>query len=107
MDRDSRSTTELLDAARAERSGGVCDARPALVGLHMRGTVEVLDCALELCRSDNPDLRVLAAEILGELGFPERTIPEECCTALLGLMKHDRDECVVTAAVFALGHLGS
>ena len=52
-----------------------------------------------------PKRRVLGAMILAELGSPERSYPEECCDALLYLVRHDRDLDVLTAAISALGHL--
>jgi HEAT repeat protein len=104
---DTWSTSALIEAAYVEQYEddfqGSC---PATVALHSRGTREVLDAALTLCQSLDPKWRSLAATILGELGWPDRTFPEECCDALLRLL-HDRDEDVVIAAIHALGVLGN
>lgn len=100
-------TSALIEAAFVEQYEddlqGPC---PATVALHSRGTREVLDAALTLCQSLDPKWRSLAATILGELGWPDRTFPEECCDALLRLL-HDRDEDVLIAALHALGVLGN
>lgn len=105
---DTWSTAALLEAAFVEtherEPGSPC---PARVALHARGNREVLEAALTLCRSLDPRWRSLGAEILGELGFPDRTFPEECCDALVDLLRHDTSREVVTSAVYALGHLGN
>jgi len=81
-------------------------ANDALVVLHVRGTREVLDAALALRASDDPKRRALAATILGQLGTPDRTFPEECRAALLDLVRQEQETTVLAAAVFALGHRG-
>lgn len=103
---DPRSTEELIETAlaEAERSDDEIVDYLAVAVLHARGTREILDAALNLCGSPNPKRRALGARILGELG-PDRTFPDECCDALLDLVRHDQDQSVLTAAVFALGHL--
>jgi HEAT repeat protein len=105
---DSWSTAELIEAAFLEKHGCEPDSPcPATMALHARGNREVLEAALTLCRSLDPEGRSLGAAILGELGFPDRTFPEECCDALVGLLRHDPSQEVVTSAVYALGHLGN
>lgn len=105
---DTWSTAALIEAAFVEQHdsepGSAC---PATVALHARGNREVLEAALTLCRSLAPEWRSLGAAILGELGSPDRTYPEECCDALVGLLRHDPSQEVVTFAVHALGHLGN
>jgi HEAT repeat protein len=107
---DPRSTSELIETALAEAE--LADDPPdgeylAVAVLHLRGTREVLSAALELCGSPDPKRRDLGAVILGQLGSPERTFPEECCDALLDLVRHDPDPQVLRKAVFAFGHLGN
>ncbi len=103
---DPRSTAELIDAAltRDEESH---DGWRAATVLHGRGTREVLDAAMALCRSPDAHRRACGALILGQLGVPDRTFPKQCCEALLDLTRHDDSEYVVGEAVFALGHLGN
>ena len=96
----------LIEAAFIEYQGDFDSPCPATVELHARGTREVLDAALTLCRSLDAGWRALGAHILGQLGQPDRTFPEECCDCLASLL-HDPDEDVVIAALYALGHLGN
>jgi HEAT repeat protein len=105
--RDPRSTADLIKAALAEAQQeelGEADI-PALSILHARGTREVLDAGRALCASREARLRALGADILGQLGTPTRTFPEECCETLLALLKKETNPGVITSAVFALGHL--
>lgn len=106
---DSRSTRELVEAALAEVDWDdeQFETFPAIAVLQARGTREVLDTALVLCRSLDAKCRIVSAGILGQLGSPTRTFPEECCDALLDLLRHDSDENVRLKALYALGHLGN
>ncbi|HTR85959.1 MAG TPA: HEAT repeat domain-containing protein [Reyranella sp.] len=106
---DPRTVEELIEAALAEEAldrelGEPGD--PALSVLHARGTRDVLEAALTLIASDDSRRRKLAALILGELGA-DRTFPEECCDALIELLRHDPDFDVRLGAIYALGHLGN
>src|SRR5579863_74924 len=105
---DPRPIPELIDAAMAETCLDEIpeDYTLAIVVLHVRGTREVLDAAVALCASDDAKRRVLGAQILGELGTPDRTFPEECRTALFDLLRRERETTVLAAAAFALGHRG-
>ncbi|QGM47589.1 HEAT repeat domain-containing protein [Methylocystis heyeri] len=66
-----------------------------------------MDASIALTRSQDPNARWLGVMILGQLGPPERTFPEECCDALLEIIDREQDMDVFTAAVFAFGHLGN
>jgi HEAT repeat protein len=106
-DHASWSTSALIEAAYREQHELDDDGPgPATVALHERGSREVLEAALTLCTSLDPRWRSLGARLLGELGSPERTFPEECCDALVGLLR-DRSDLVVISAIYALGHLGN
>jgi HEAT repeat protein len=108
--RDARSTAELVKAALAE-AGHEDDLpageTPAIAVLHARGTKDVLDAGRALCASKEAKLRALGADILGQLGLPDRTFPEECCDALLALVKDEKNTGVLMSALFAFGHLGN
>jgi HEAT repeat protein len=103
---DRRSTADLVEAALAQEDPDEEGANDALVALHVRGSRDVLDAALALCKSPEPRRRRLAAIILGQLGTPDRTFPDECREALLDLVRHDQDTGVLISGVFALGHRG-
>lgn len=103
---DTWSTAALIEAAFAEQESDEDAPCPAEVALQQRGNREVLEAALTLCRSLDARWRSLGACLLGELGHPERTFPEECCDALVALLRDPSEE-VLIAAVYALGHLGN
>jgi HEAT repeat protein len=99
---DPRSTEELIRTALAEEDEDA--AWELLVVLHHRASPQVFQAARELCASDNPRERTLGADILGRLGLPERTFPEESLAILLGMLDSEQDSDALAAAAMALGH---
>ena len=77
---------------------GVC-------ALHWRGSHEVLDRAVRLCRSFCAVERRAGADILGQLGVPDRTFPESCLRTLLDMLVEEDDHDVLRAVLVALSHL--
>jgi HEAT repeat protein len=119
-EQEVRSVAELFTAATnwtCEECGASCEEEcgencehgcgdwTAVTALHWLGSREVLDEALKLITSDDPRIRARAADILGQLGVPERTFPEECLRATIDLLSSDTDPRVLRAAAVALGHL--
>lgn len=113
---DPRSTQELinialtstLDTESQEDDIGNplwTPADEARTALKFRATREVLEALCSLCTSQTANDRRVAALMLGELGIPDRTFPEECLQALLALL-NDPNLDVLEAACYALGHLG-
>ena len=102
---DSRSLSELFatatDWSQADGEGDWT----AVSALHWLGTREVLNRALEMTSSRDPRERARGADILGQLGIPDRTFPDECLNALVKLIDENSDANVLESAVFALGHL--
>jgi HEAT repeat protein len=98
---DPRSASDLLDAALQADDNAAWNA---VAALHWRGSKEVLDRAVTFTRSPDPALRGRGANILGQLGVPKRTFPEECFSAVLPLLG-DNVESVVRDAVYALQHI--
>lgn len=99
---DPRTTEQLISVALTEPDEHL--AWDAICTLHFRGTSQVLHRASELCRSANPVERRLGADILGQLGVPDRTFPTECVAVLLGMMSSEIDPEVLRAIFIALGH---
>jgi len=109
---DPRSTDDLIEIAMTAQ----VDDSPedeneihsrgwdAIWALRYRASHEVLDAAHKLCMSDNANHRRVGADILGQLGIPNRTFPNECLGILLGLLG-DKDLDVLDSACVALGHL--
>jgi len=119
-EQDKRSVAELFAAATnwiCEECGPDCEEEcgencehgcrdsTAVSALQRLGSREVLDEALKLTTSDDPRVRARAVDILGQLGVPERTFPEECLRATIDLLSNDTDPRVLECAAIALGHL--
>jgi HEAT repeat protein len=101
---DPRSTLDLINTALCEPDE---DAQWDAVGvLHFRGNADALNAARILCRSGCEQERELGANILGQLGVPERTFPEESVAELLRMLQSETSARVIEAIAIALGHQG-
>jgi HEAT repeat protein len=98
--KDSRESSTLASLAIVEPCEDV--AREAVAVLHYRGTHLEFEIARELASDRDPARRSLAADILGQLGWDERTCLEESLDVLLNLLD-DSDSRVVAHAATALG----
>lgn len=98
---DPRATHEFVSKALTEPDDAAWEA---VVMLHYRATREVFDTARQLCGSECPQERTLGANILGQLGIPNRSFPTESVAVLLSLLDRETDEDVLDAACIALGH---
>jgi HEAT repeat protein len=104
---ESISTAELIELALAApaEDRDYLKARWYFVSqLHDRGDREVLDRALILTQSSLIAERDLGVYILGHLGIPERTFPDECVTALLELLTREIDPLLLKDICIALGN---
>src|SRR5438309_1224094 len=81
---DPRSTHELISTALIAPDEEV--ASEAILALHYRATREVFDAASQLCKSECPQERSLGANILGQLGIPDRTFRGETVKLLVVLI---------------------
>jgi HEAT repeat protein len=77
-------------------------ARRALAILHYRGSPVEFEIARNLASDRDPARRSLAADIMGQLGWDERTFLQESVPILLDLLD-DADSGVVAHAANALG----
>jgi HEAT repeat protein len=104
---DSREPNEILLLA-MEAADYVGDDRPseALAVLQHRGNAEVFKAAQRLCASPDPKEREVGVTILGQNLVAGKTFPEEKFDILLGLLENETDPDVLSAACFALGHIG-
>lgn len=98
---DPRSVAELVEASLQDDEDAAWDA---VCALHWRGTREVLERARELCRSPDALRRARGADILGQLGVPDRSFPDECFATLRNLLK-ESDYLVLYSAIVAIQHL--
>ncbi len=100
---DYRSIEELVRLALTEQDEDA--AWGAVTTLRCRGSREVLEAAKQLCASDRADERQLGANILGQLGMPERTFPDECFEILAAMLSKETDPNVLECIGVAFGHL--
>jgi HEAT repeat protein len=100
---DPRPTEELIRLALTERDEDM--AWESVTALHFRGSREVLEAAERLCDSTLATERELGATLLGQLGVPERTFPEECFDTLAKMIQCESDPDVLQAIAIAFGHL--
>lgn len=96
----------LIAEARGARDADDPARWEALSALQGFGDRATLDAVAPLLHADDPADRVLAADVLGQLGVPERTLPGPCFEALAGRLKVEDDPAVLGALGVALGHLG-
>jgi HEAT repeat protein len=104
---ESRSTDDLIEIALTapiDEDEIQSLGWDAIWALRYRGTRDVLQATRTLCLSDDVNGRRVGADILGQLGIPTRTFPDECLGILLVLLD-DKDLDVVNSACVALGHL--
>lgn len=103
MKSDARSTPELIQAVLT----AVNDTQKfEIIGvLQFRGDRDVFEAAKSLCFSLKPSEREVSACILGQLGIPERTFPEESVEILLDLLAREQHPEVLCSVGIALGHL--
>lgn len=100
---EQKSTEELIQLALTEKDEQITNQ--CIVVLEYRGTLEVLEQAQKLCQSKNIKEKYLGIDILGQLGIPERTFPDECLHALLQLLEKENHPDILGSIGIALGHL--
>lgn len=98
---------QAVTAARRDVTREAEDRWTIIRELHRRGEAAVRDAALEWCRSPEPLVRCLGADVLGQLGYTESSHPyaRESEPVLLSMLK-DPDDTVLACALVALAHLG-
>ncbi len=101
---DSITTEELIQLAlNAENEDELWQIVPVL---QFRGNLEVFEAAQQLCQSEISKERKLGVDILGQLGIPKRTFPDESLSILLKLLDTEKDSDVLSSIGIALGHIG-
>lgn len=100
---DPRSIEALVTAALTETDDEV--AWDAVCALQWRGSRDVLQCAERLSLSECTAERRLAADILGQLGLPDRTFPEESAKILFQMLEVENDAAILKTIFIAFSHL--
>src|SRR5262245_3372388 len=98
---DQRDTSELVRVALTAEDEDT--SWEAVMILHYRGSATELAVAQDLAKAPDPKSRELAADILGQLGWDERTFLSESVDTLIGLLG-DGTRSVAARAATALGH---
>lgn len=102
---DPRPVDELVAAALSEQDEDL--AWDAVSALHWRGSHEVLHKSETLCQSECDQERKLGADILGQLGVPERAFPQESRRLLFSMLESESHSDVLQAIFVAFSHLGT
>jgi HEAT repeat protein len=97
------TTHDLINRALTEQDEN--ESWEAVSTLHFRATGEVFEEARMLCRSECPQERRLGADILGQLGIPDRLFPDQCVAILTEMSQTETDLEAIGAICTALGHL--
>jgi HEAT repeat protein len=99
------SSPESLFASIADPVTDEDGAWRAIFELQKAATRTVLEQAVQLTIAADPRVRSRAASVLGQLGIPARSFPDECLHALVRLPEVELDESVIDSAICAIGHL--
>ena len=99
---DARGTDELISVALNVTDD---DERwDTIRSLHWRGSHEVLEGATQLTTGQSPSERRLGADILGQLGVPERFLPDQCKSILRVMLSEGEDAGVLKSVLIALSN---
>jgi len=72
--------------------------------LHLRGGRDVFEHICKLCASLETRERRVGADVLGQLGTPNHTFPEEALAVLPGMLEREQEPEVLHSVAVALGH---
>lgn len=100
---DERTVEELVQGALHETDEEA--SWQFVAALHWRGNEQVLAYATKLALSPIARERRLAADVLGQLGVPVRSFPEETCCLLMKMLEQENDDAVLQAIYIAFSHL--
>jgi len=83
----------------------------AVHALRRIGSREVFDRAAEWCKSEDPLQRARGADVLAQLGrkagHPDNSFPEESYSVVSRMLRREKRQQPLRAAIAALGHLGN
>jgi len=100
---ESDTTPSRVVAARYRKFIHAEDHDADLALLSYRGGEEEFQIGSEYCASDDPDDRIVGADILAQLGWGDQTFRDESIRLLISLL-NDPDPRVIHSAAIALGH---
>ncbi len=99
---DQKTTQELIQTAHNEEDED--NYWDIVATLQFRGNLDVLESASKLCESSKNQEIKLGVNILGQLGIPNRTFPDECVNILLTVLAKASDVELLNSTAIALSH---
>jgi HEAT repeat protein len=104
--RDSRSTQELIALALAANDEDEAGSKwwEVVHLLHFRATREVFEAAKGLCGSASAVERRLGADVLAQIGVPERAFPREALAILAAMVAGESAPDVLYSVTCAIAH---
>ena len=86
--------------------GSESEWAPSLAALAWRGTREVLDAVRDLTEDEDANARSASAYVLGQLGMPERSMPDKSAAVLEEMADRETNPEVLEAIAGAFANLG-
>ncbi len=102
---DARPSAKLVQAALKNKDDEAYGDIVAI--LHARGGDTEFRLAKELCSDSDLSKRLLGTEILGQLGWSDRTFLEESVDLLVEMLHTEDDPALLRCLAIALGHRGT
>jgi len=102
-----RGLEEVIETAKHEWRDPDDEWQPHVCALAARGNEETLEAMTALAADDDPELRELAAYVLGQLGTTTAALPAEQEAALRTMATREDNPHVLAAIICAFGHLGA
>lgn len=101
-----RPLDEVIATAKREWRDPEDEWQPHVCALAARGDADTLAAMTLLAGDEDPELRELAAYVLGQLGTTTPALPAEQESALRDMAARESDPHVLSAIICAFGHLG-
>lgn len=98
-----KSVEELIHLALTEKDDPIVNK--CIYTLQKIGSYEILKKAKQLCESNKIPEKYLGIDILGQLGIPKRTFPNQCLNILLNLLQTETNSEIICSIGISLGHL--
>jgi len=102
-----RGLDEVLATAQREWRDPEDEWQPHVCALAARADASTLEAMQGLAADEDPELRELAAYVLGQLGTTTPALPAEQEAALRAMADRETDPHVLSAIICAFGHLGA
>lgn len=102
---DTRSTDELIRLVLTKDADSDNDDYWHPIWTLQHRLPKIIEPVSELIKSPDAESRETAATILGQNGVKEKLIVSQCVDFLLGMIRKESDNGVLTSIAYAMGHL--